>query len=160
MSIDVILLGADGSPAALRAATWTAGRAAELDAEVVVVHALDPDTQFWRDITPDTMTNWRSQLKRGLVNEWCAPSRDAGVRFRASVIEGPAAPTLVQAAEHEDADLIVLGLHSGGAFADRLLGNVASKVTHRATRPVVVVPPEWRPEDEGSTPPVTGGDQP
>ena len=150
MSIDTILLGSDGSPAALRAATWTASRAAELGAEVVVVHALDPDTQFWRDITPDTMTNWRSQLRRDLESEWCAPLRDAGVRFRTCLVEGPPAPTLVRAAEDEDADLIVLGLHSGGAFADRLLGNVASKVTHRATRPVVVVPPEWRPEDEGT----------
>ncbi|MCB1015883.1 MAG: universal stress protein, partial [Acidimicrobiales bacterium] len=52
MSIDTILLGMDGSPASLRAATWAASRAAELEAEVVVVHALDPDTQFWRDITP------------------------------------------------------------------------------------------------------------
>ena len=157
MSIDTILLGMDGSPASLRAATWAASRAAELEAEVVVVHALDPDTQFWRDITPDTMTNWRSQLKRDLEDGWCAPLRDAGVKFRTELIEGEPRAVLVRAAEDLDADLIVLGLHSGRAFADRLLGSVVSKVSHRATRPVVVVPPEWCGDGGPAEAPAEGG---
>ena len=47
---------------------------------------------------------------------------------------------LVQLAADHDPALIVLGARSHGDLKDRMFGGVTYKVSHRASRPVVIVP--------------------
>lgn len=51
------------------------------------------------------------------------------------------ARAILDAAEREDADLLVMGTHGHGAVRRALLGSVATAVARDATRPVLMVPP-------------------
>jgi len=70
--------------------------------------------------------------------------RGAGVPYRSDVVEESAVHALVHLAERERADLVVLGAHGHGGFADRLLGSVSYTVSHAAPCPVVIIPAEAR----------------
>jgi nucleotide-binding universal stress UspA family protein len=39
----------------------------------------------------------------------------------------------------------MLGRHGRGNLADRLLGATTYTVTHRASTPVAIIPPDWQP---------------
>jgi nucleotide-binding universal stress UspA family protein len=53
----------------------------------------------------------------------------------------PAATAILREADRIDADLIVVGSQSHGALRHWMLGSVASRPTHAASRPVAVVHP-------------------
>ena len=59
-----------------------------------------------------------------------------------TAVHGIPAEVLVNASK--DADMIVLGEFGTGGFGHVLMGSVASKVTHHATCPVLIIPPESR----------------
>jgi len=143
MPLKKIVVAVDGSPAADRAIRWAADCATESGAEVVVVTALDVDTQFIRDLPPSGFRNWRIELHRQLEEDWIAPLVEAAVAHRTMVVEAPPALAIIQVADDEHADLIVIGAHGHGSFGDRLLGSVSYRVTHLARQPVTVIPPDW-----------------
>jgi nucleotide-binding universal stress UspA family protein len=62
-----------------------------------------------------------------------------GVRVEKAVVEGPAAPLLLDLAK--DADLLVVGSRGHGGFVGLLLGSVSQHVVHHSPCTVVVVPP-------------------
>jgi nucleotide-binding universal stress UspA family protein len=142
--LQVIVVGTDGSRGALRAMTW-AGRLAEASgASIRAVHVLTYNRELLRDITPDTMTTWRRDLERDLQTHWTAPLVDLGVSHRCAVIEDESPATgLIHAADREQADLIVVGANGHGSLVGRVLGSTSYSLTHRARRPVIVVPATW-----------------
>jgi nucleotide-binding universal stress UspA family protein len=144
--LETILVGLDGSGSAANGLEWAAARAAEAHARILAVHVLTYSTAFRRDLTlEDTITTWRVALQRDLDDAWTAPARDAGVEVRTLLVEADSAEEgLLDAVDKEHADLIVLGAKGRGNLADRLLGATTYKVTHRASVPVVVVPPTGR----------------
>jgi nucleotide-binding universal stress UspA family protein len=136
-----IVVGVDGSKASDRAMAWSAARAAESHAVLVAVHVLTYDTELRRDLSLDTITNWRRTLERRMRSEWIEAARAAGVPVRCVVVEAATASEgLLMVAAREAANLVVLGAHGHGGLTDRLLGATTYKVTHRAHVPVVVVP--------------------
>ncbi len=56
----------------------------------------------------------------------------------------PVAIAILREADRIDADLIVVGSEGHGAFRHWMLGSVATRVTHAASRPVAVVHPPRR----------------
>ncbi len=56
----------------------------------------------------------------------------------------PVAIAILREADRIDADLIVVGSEGHGAFRHWLLGSVATRLTHAASRPVAVVHPPRR----------------
>jgi nucleotide-binding universal stress UspA family protein len=140
----VIMVGTDGSPGALRAMTWAARLAKASEASVRAVHVLTYNRELLRDITPDTMTTWRRDLEHDLQEQWVKPLLDLGVPHRCAVIEDESPATgLIRAADREQADLIVVGANGHGTLAGRVLGSTSYSLTHRARRPVIVVPATW-----------------
>ena len=149
-----IVVGVDGSEGALRALHWAIGLAEEQEAEIIAVYALGPGQDLARGATNAVSaglgmsqpgaSSWRTELRRELEQDWCAPLRAAGLPFRAHLEEASASAGLMAVADREDADLIVVGAHGHGGFEDRVLGSVSYKVSHRAHQPVVIVPPEAR----------------
>jgi nucleotide-binding universal stress UspA family protein len=63
----------------------------------------------------------------------------AGVRFKPRVLVGPIAETLVAHAKRQACDLICIGTHGRTETGKFLLGSVATKVSHLATTPVLLV---------------------
>ena len=60
---------------------------------------------------------------------------------KVEVHHGEPVPMILNAADHIDADLIVIGSHSKGRLHYAFLGSVAEKILHKTHRPVIIVPP-------------------
>jgi nucleotide-binding universal stress UspA family protein len=68
-------------------------------------------------------------------------ARKHGVSAQFLIWEGDPGSIVIEAAEAEGADIIVVGSHARGAVGRLLLGSVSSYVVDHAKRPVVVVRP-------------------
>ncbi|MDQ6852079.1 MAG: universal stress protein [Actinomycetota bacterium] len=140
-----ILVGVDGSPAAQRALAWAVHYAHNSNSAVVAAHVLTFSTEFVRDLPPTGMSAWRLKLRDRLDTQWAKPLKDAAVPFRTVLVEADTVDGgLLRVADDHDAAMVVLGAHGHGNLKDRLLGGVTYKVSHRADRPVVIVPADWK----------------
>ncbi|GIJ45072.1 hypothetical protein Val02_19580 [Virgisporangium aliadipatigenens] len=64
---------------------------------------------------------------------------DAGVEAHATVLSGRPVERILEFAEAQNADLIVVGSSTRPAVAERLLGSVPLSLVKKSSRPVVVV---------------------
>lgn len=141
-----VLVGLDGSPASERAMAWATARCCETGARLLAAHVFTYSAELALDLPPTGMTSWRRHTTRELKGEWTRRAREAGVRVEIELIEHDSvAGGLVTLAARESADLVVLGAHGHGNFAERLLGSTTYRIAHRAPVPVVIVPPDWKP---------------
>jgi nucleotide-binding universal stress UspA family protein len=69
----------------------------------------------------------------------CELASESGLHGRPMTTVGKAAPTILRIAEAHDVALIVLSAGRHTALGG-LLGSVAARVVHQATRPVLVIP--------------------
>jgi nucleotide-binding universal stress UspA family protein len=131
-----ILVGVDGSDAAVGALTWAGRMAQSVGAELVVTNVFEP---FQAEVPPERYEELRGDAERRLEGEWSDPLTGAGVAHRALLVPGPP-DLLLQAAEHEDADLVVVGPRGRGGFAGLHIGSLTHHLTHHTTRPLAIVP--------------------
>jgi nucleotide-binding universal stress UspA family protein len=78
----------------------------------------------------------REELKRLLAD--VVPA-DAAVPSEHRLLVGPPAETIVEVAEREGAELIVMGTHGRTGLARLLMGSVAEEVVRKAKCPVLTV---------------------
>jgi nucleotide-binding universal stress UspA family protein len=144
-----ILVPFDGSHAAERALAWSVFSARGKDAEVIVVVAFDPPlTMRGRGAAfiEDVKAGLREEAE-SLAEESVQLLHKKGVRARGVVIRGDVAQGILQIAEEEKADLIIMGRqglsHEVGGGVEKLrrvmAGSVADKVSRHAPVPVMVV---------------------
>jgi nucleotide-binding universal stress UspA family protein len=143
-----IIVGVDGSPAALRALHWAAAEAARRGTGLDVVHAWKwPHSLFLTDVftePSDVEARGRELLHRAV--ESLAPREQVPFDVRCIVVEEQATAALVQAAA--TAQLLVVGSRGRGGFSGLLLGSVSQQCTHHAPCPVAVIP-AWTGSDDG-----------
>lgn len=118
--------------------------AKSLDASVWVVHAAEPEPDFvGYDAGPEVV---RGQVARELreehrrLQDYTDQLRDAGVDAKAILAQGPTVETLLEMAEKQEADLIVVGSHGRGMVAEMILGSVSQGLIRDGRWPVTVVP--------------------
>jgi ubiquinone biosynthesis protein len=120
-----ILTATDRSPTADRAVAWAADMAERYKAELVVLQVLTEATG-----------NGVAAAEAGL-RELAA---GIGPEARARVVVGKdPANAIVEAAEKESADVVVVGNIGMSGRKEFLLGNVPNRVSHRARCTVVIV---------------------
>ena len=147
--ISKIVVPIDGSKNSMEAAYYALKMAKKYDSEVAVVHVvnIEPNLQLlgiYRPSYPDTI---RKNLEeaRAEAQKWLSEIiRDAEqrkVRIKTDVIDSPLSvvATLVNYADQEKADLIVIGTRGRSGISKMLLGSVASGVVTYAPCPVLVV---------------------
>jgi nucleotide-binding universal stress UspA family protein len=88
----------------------------------------------------------KGQIQRYYEEEGAASLTEAkkrldrsGIAYKARVLVGPVAETLVKHAADAKCDLIFIGTRGMTATAKALLGSTASKVLHISTVPVLLV---------------------
>ncbi len=142
MGVKRILVGTDGSDHAQRALRWAAELAGQTGADIVAAHAVGllvttPDG-------PVPSTPYHDRLRSSLEGDWTNELRSAGVPFSCRLVEGSAVTALLQAAEDESVDLIVVGSRGAGGFSELHLGSTSHQIALYADRPVAIVPPADR----------------
>ncbi len=133
-----VLVGADGSKGSRAAAQWVLELRGDADVRIVAA-SVEPPYPEW---TPaDSPDNWRRRLERQIRDDYAAELVGAGVEITTLALSGSnVADALLQAAEDERTDLVVVGTRGIGGFSGLQVGGVALKTLHRADRPVVLVP--------------------
>ena len=142
-----IVVGLDGSPNAAYALEWVIALAARFDAEVVAVHAVGLLSSLGGG-PPVPSHLHRAELRRAFEEQWCAPLRASGVRYRARLVDGPPVLVLLRTVSEEDADAAVVGSRGIGGFAELLLGSTSHQLAEHSDRPVLIVP--YRPAAGGT----------
>lgn len=100
-----ILVGVDGSNATAAALGWAGLLACVVGAEVVVANVFEPDQV---EISPDRYENLTEEAERRLDTEWSDPLRDSRAPRRSLLLTG-SLDALLEAAEDEDAGLVLVG---------------------------------------------------
>jgi nucleotide-binding universal stress UspA family protein len=135
-----IVFPVDFSERSDAAARWAAAFARKFDAELVMIHVVEPVQyllgtlefgagaldSFHTELVTESRGRLRSYLREEL----------AQVRLRRVLVEGDPALRIVEFAHQEDAGLIMMPSHGLGPFRRFILGSVTAKVLHDAHIPV------------------------
>ena len=125
-----IVLGYDGSPAAMSALSWTAARAARGLTKVDVVLVVSP---FTTDRAPGLQH--LGDAETFLLEH--LPSLEVELHR----LEGAVTESIIHAAE--DADLVVVGINPGHPIRAAAAGWTPLRLSTRATAPVCMIPLGW-----------------
>jgi nucleotide-binding universal stress UspA family protein len=87
---------------------------------------------------PALLRQWTDAAQRQMASLLEAQPIEPGL-LTTAVLPGSPTHAIVEYAEQQDADLIVIGSHGRGAVSRLLLGSVAERILHVAGRPVFVV---------------------
>jgi nucleotide-binding universal stress UspA family protein len=134
-----ILLATDLSTASRAATAAAVALAAEQHARLIVLSVVDPRLlrlpggRFRRRVDQE-----RADVEAG-VQSVVASARAAGIAATFLVWVGEPAEAILEAAEAEDADVIVMGSHGRGRVGRLLRGSTSTRVSATSTRPVRVI---------------------
>jgi nucleotide-binding universal stress UspA family protein len=131
-----IVCGLDRSSGSSRAASVAAPLARDLACRALLIHVLSPGRfPYGRRLGRlGRARRWRKRLK-AIAAEHCFPDGTA-VRLKT----GDAAEALMEVAQQEDAELMVVSSRDRASPGDAPVGSVASLLMRSASCPVVVVP--------------------
>jgi nucleotide-binding universal stress UspA family protein len=140
-----IVVGTDGSETARKAVQQATELAKQVGASVSLVSAYEPVSNARmrdekREVPKDMewMVNPREDVEATL-KEASEEVDGAGVKVETFAREGDAADAILDVAEEQNADLIVVG-NKGMTGAKRfLLGSVPNKVSHHAPCSVLII---------------------
>jgi nucleotide-binding universal stress UspA family protein len=104
------------------------------DAEVLVLHVLSP-----RAIADGTVSAAEAGA-RSFLDTIVAGLRTAGIRAEPLIQTGPVAEVIVDEADRQNVQLIILGANVRNGISNRILGSIAERVTRNAPCPVLIVP--------------------
>ena len=139
LKLERILVAVDGSDNGAVAIEWAAALASTVGAEIVAVHALGLLEQL--EPGPKVPSEpRRDEIRKRFETVWCAPLDRHQVASRRLLRDGSAISVLLDEAESEDVDLIVVGSRGFGGHPALLLGSTSTQVAQHSTRPVVIVP--------------------
>lgn len=133
-----ILVPTDGSDAAAAALDIALSIADGSDATVHVLAVVDvtgAPLRFDAELVHDL-----ERAKECLVNEVVATYADHDADVTGGVRRGRPARAIVDYADEQDIDLIVLGRSGRSGIAPPLLGSTADRVVRTASTPVLIVP--------------------
>ena len=144
-ALQTILVPLDASELSRSALPFAEDLAKALGASLVVMHAIVPTAIAYPGAEPvaipqSVITDIEASahaFARGIAGELTA----RGLKAKPVVLTGPAAEAIVEAAEAERADVIVMSTHGRAGVERLLLGSVAEAVVRRSPVPVTLVPP-------------------
>ncbi len=147
MQIQRILCPVDFSETSQRALAYALGLAQAAGAELIVVHALEEAPLFAAYAGPQAgsiLAEAENAARRELA-ELVADATLPAARLRTEILRGKIPQAILEYAEQQQADLIVMGTHGRSGLEYAFFGSVAERVIRRARCPVLIVPPRSRP---------------
>lgn len=139
-----ILVGVDGSAAALGAVRWAARDAALRNVPLTLVHVVDEPLPEWLEIAAQAgVSHWQEQRVQNLIESATKVAEDSAdacgpVHIDSKVLHSATIPTLVGLSA--EVAMIVLGYQGhGGALGRNFPGSVCSALVYHAQCPVAVI---------------------
>jgi nucleotide-binding universal stress UspA family protein len=137
MHANKILFPTDFSPASQEAMSWATSLARDSGATLLIMHVEEPPMAYGGgELYIDVQDNEREDLKKALVN---VVPLDHQVAFEHKLLVGDPATAIVETADNEHADLIVMGTHGRTGLTRLLMGSVAESVVRKAKCPVLTI---------------------
>jgi nucleotide-binding universal stress UspA family protein len=133
-----LLVPTDFGGAAEVALDYAVELAGTFGAEIVLLHAFETPAGGFRDASLGGDADLDRRILDGL-NGLIATRRGAVVPIRSCLERGDPWRAILDVAERERADLIVMGTHGRRGLPHALLGSVAEKVVRTSSIPVLVV---------------------
>lgn len=136
MKTKKILFATDFSPSSEAALAMAVSLARESNATLMLVHVQEPPMAFGGGETYVGPLETVEELSSMLAN---LVGKDAGIPVERRIVVGEPANEIVELAEENDVDLIVIGSHGRTGVARLLMGSVAEAVVRRAKCAVLTV---------------------
>jgi nucleotide-binding universal stress UspA family protein len=137
MNARKILFPTDFSPASQEALKWATSLARDSGASITIVHVEEPPMAYGGgEMYIGDDEGHREELKKSLVQ--VVPG-DPSIRFEHKLLVGDPATAIVQTADDEHADFIVIGTHGRTGLTRLLMGSVAEAIVRRAQCPVLTI---------------------
>jgi nucleotide-binding universal stress UspA family protein len=134
-----VLIATDGSPGAERALAWGAALAKLAKAPATVATCVPPGaTLGYAGESSALLYDAQEDAARQVLHDGTEFLRAAGLRPNGVLASGAPAREIVQAAERERADIVVLGAHGHGPLGRALLGSVADGIKDNARGSVLI----------------------
>jgi nucleotide-binding universal stress UspA family protein len=137
-----IVVGTDGSETARRAVAEASRLSRALGSELHVVSAYEPVHGTRIVGAPEAAAKVWAQAPdaqvQAVIDEAVSHLHIDGVQAKSHAVTGDAADALLEVAEREQAELIVVG-NRGMHGVKRVLGSVPNKVSHHARCSVLIV---------------------
>lgn len=137
-----ILIATDGSENARRAASYGVNIAKATGAEVHALYIIS--TQH--AVTTRTVMGWSEAFEEYLANKGGVAiadveklGKEAGVKVEPVFLKGIPADKILEYAEENNIDLIVMGTHGLTGIKRFLIGSVAESVVRHSKAPVMVI---------------------
>jgi len=140
-----ILVGCDFSPAANAALEYGVSLAQEFEAELHLIHVLEP--QVYSDFLATTLDDVQGEtgdIKEKLdqrLTDLITPEAMNWCRIKTAVIEGRPFEAITDYAGENGIDLVVLGVRGHGVVETLFLGSTTDRVVRKAQCPVLSVSP-------------------
>ncbi|WP_433258137.1 universal stress protein [Streptosporangium sp. CA-135522] len=136
----MILVGVDGSQAALEAVGWAVREARLRDTGLHIVHVMPAwPLEMAEDAPYADVGRWMRDGAASMLTDAVERAREEDGRVRVESLLLPGDPRLVLIETAKEADLLVVGSHGLGGFSGMLLGSVALGVAGHTTCPVAVI---------------------
>jgi nucleotide-binding universal stress UspA family protein len=151
MQIDVrrILVPIDFSDQARAVIEWATHLAEEHGSQMLLLHVYHLPVEFQQlegaYLPPDFWANVKNEAEQQLGG-YADELRQRGREVEALVREGYPASVIIEEAESQHADLIVIGTHGHTGLKHLLLGSIAERVVQKAPCPVLTVRAPKAPE--------------
>lgn len=91
----------------------------------------------------DVLTNWNSaevgDSRKERMKDVEKKAKESGVNYELKVLHGEPGPTIVDYANKNNVDLVVIGSRGLNGLQEFVLGSVSHKVAKRANCPVLIV---------------------
>jgi nucleotide-binding universal stress UspA family protein len=134
-----VLVGVDGSDGSQAAVMWVRDFCANSAMRVVAASVEEFAVDSASDVDPE---HWRRGFERRIRRAYASDLVGADVELEVVALRGAnVADVLLQAAQQQQSDLVVVGARGLGGFTGLRVGGVALRTLHLADRPVVLVPP-------------------
>jgi nucleotide-binding universal stress UspA family protein len=136
-----ILLAFDGSEASHRAGVLAVELAHRFGAELLVVTVIEGLARAAHGTmnSVDEMVEERTEHFTLAQQAVVSLANQKNLRVSRQVVPGHAVETVLQIAEKEKADAIVVGSHGHSSFLRRIMGSTGSQIVHHAKCTVIVV---------------------
>ncbi len=143
-----ILVPTDFSPHSSEAVRTAVDVAQKYGASITLLHVYEPVAYTLPEgyvlVTPQQLVDLNSELERRL-GQAKADAEAAGARaVTTQLMQGPPPYEIVDFAQQNAVDLIVMGTHGRTGIKHTLLGSIAERVLRKASCPVLTVKAEER----------------